>query len=80
MMNDAEIEQLWSMLEPNAWRRGRIENRVFEWVEASETSLLTEWLELIKLNPLGGVGLVAASALSLLALTPLGWLASSLLR
>jgi hypothetical protein len=49
-------------------------------VEASETSLLAEWLELIQVNPRGSLGLTAASALSLLMLTPLGWVAASMLR
>jgi len=79
-MTDAEITQLWSALEPSTRERARIESRVLEWVEASETSLLTEWLDLIRVNPIGGLGLAAASALSLLMFTPLGWIASSMLR
>jgi hypothetical protein len=73
-MTDGEITQLWSTLEPSTRERARIESRVLEWVEASETSLL------IRVNPIGGLGLAAASALSLLMLTPLGWIASSMLR
>ena len=79
-MTDAEITQLWFTLEPSRRERARIESRVLEWVEASETSLLAEWLDLIRVNPIGGVGLAAVSALSLLMLTPLGWIASSMLR
>ena len=79
-MNDTALTQLWSTLEPNGYERARIENRVFEWVEASETSLLGEWLSLIKTNPVGGLGLTAVSALSLLMLSPLGWVAASMLR
>ena len=79
-MTDAEITQVWSTLEPSARERARIESRVLGWVEASETSLVTVWLDLIRVNPIGGLGLVAASALSLLMLTPLGWVASSMLR
>ncbi len=79
-MTDAEIAQLWSTLEPSARERARIESRVLEWAEAGETSLLTEWLDLFRVNPLGGLGLAVASALSLLMLTPLGWIASSMLR
>ena len=79
-MTDAEIIDLWVTLEPSPRERARIENRVLEWVEASETSLVTEWLDLIKANPIGGLGLVAASALSLLMLSPVGWIASSILR
>jgi len=79
-MNDTALTALWSTLEPNGYERARIEDRVFEWVEASETSLLAEWLSLIRMNPLAGLGLTAASALSLLMLSPLGWVAVSLLR
>jgi hypothetical protein len=79
-MNDTALTQLWSTLEPNGYERARIEDRVFEWVEASETSLLGEWLSLIKMNPLGGLGLTAASALSMVMLSPLGWIVASMLR
>jgi hypothetical protein len=79
-MNDTEITQLWSRLEPNGHQRARIETRVFEWVEASETSLLSEWLDLIKVNALPGLGFTAMAAVSLLMFTPLGWVASSMLR
>ena len=79
-MNDVEITQLWSRLEPNGRQRGRIENRVFEWIEASETSLLAEWLNLIRVDPLPGLGFAAMAVLSLFMLTPLGWVASSMLR
>ena len=73
-MNDAELIATWSMLEPQARRRARIERRVFEWLEASETSLLGEWLGLLKVEPLTGLAYVAVGALSLLLLTPLGWI------
>jgi hypothetical protein len=79
-MTDAEITQLWSTLEPSKRGRARIESRVLEWLEATETSLVSEWLELIRANPIGGIALAAASALSLLTLTPLGVIASSMLR
>lgn len=79
-MNDTDLTRLWSALAPNGRQRARIENLVFEWLEARDTSLLAEWLSLIKVNPLGGLGFAALSALSLLMLTPLGWLASSVLR
>jgi hypothetical protein len=79
-MTDGEITEIWSTLEPSKRERARIESRVLEWLEAAETSLLTEWLELIRVNPLGGLVLAAASGLSLLMLTPVGWIASSMLR
>jgi hypothetical protein len=78
-MNDAELIATWSALEPNARRRARIETRVFEWLEASESSLLGEWLGLLKVEPLKGLAYVAVGALSLVLLTPVGWLVSALL-
>jgi hypothetical protein len=78
-MNDAELIATWSMLEPQARRRARIERRVFDWLEASETSLLGEWLGLLKVEPLVGLAYVSVGALSLFLLTPLGWLLSLLL-
>lgn len=79
-MNDTVLTQLWSTLEPNGHERARIEDRVLEWVEASETSLLAEWLSLIKIDPLAVLGLTTASAFSLLILSPLAWVAASMLR
>jgi hypothetical protein len=79
-MNDTDITQMWTRLEPNERQRARIDNRVFEWIEASETSLLAEWLNLIKVDPLPGLGFAAMAAASLLMLTPLGWVAASMLR
>ena len=78
-MNDAELIATWSMLEPQARRRARIETRVFEWLEASESSLLGEWLGLLKVEPLTGLAYVSVGGLSLVLLTPIGWFVSGLL-
>jgi hypothetical protein len=78
-MNDAELIATWSMLEPQARRRARIETRVLEWLEASESSLLGEWLGLLKVEPLTGLAYAAVGALSLVLLTPVGWFVSALL-
>jgi len=78
-MNDAELIATWSLLEPQARRRARIETRVFDRLEASETSLLGEWLGLLKVEPLAGLAYVSVGALSLFLLTPLGWLVSLVL-
>ena len=78
-MTDAELVATWSMLEPKASRRARIEARVFEWIEASETSLLGEWLSVLKVEPLRGLAYVSVGALSLALLTPVGWIVSVLL-
>jgi hypothetical protein len=73
-MNDTELVSTWSALEPSARRRARIETRVFEWLEASETSLADEWLGLLKMAPLTGLAYVSVGAISLVLLTPIGWM------
>ena len=78
-MNDTEIMNLWSALEPSSRRRARIETRVFEWLEASETSIAAEWLGLLKVEPLTAVAYASVGALALLALNPVGWIAAWLL-
>jgi hypothetical protein len=78
-MNDTELLNLWSALEPSSRRRARIETRVFEWLEASETSLVGEWLGLLKVEPLEVLVYASVGALSLALLSPVGWLLSALL-
>ena len=78
-MNDTEILGTWTTLEPSTRRRARIETRVFEWLEASHTSLAGEWLGLLKVEPVSALALVSAGALSLVLLTPVVWLAAFLL-
>jgi hypothetical protein len=78
-MNDTELAAAWSALEPSARRRARIETQVFEWLDARETSLLGEWFGLLKVEPLTGLAYASVGALSLLLLSPVGWIASFLL-
>ena len=78
-MNDTDLMSLWSALEPTSRRRARIETRVFEWLEASETSIAAEWLGLLKVEPLTALAYASVGAVSLLVLTPIGWIAVSLL-
>jgi hypothetical protein len=78
-MNDTEMMSLWSALEPSARRRARIETRVFDWLEASETSIAAEWLGLLKIEPLTSLTYAAVGALSLVLLSPVGWIMSALL-
>lgn len=78
-MNDADLVALWAELGPDVRRRARIEARVFEWLEASETSLVGEWLALLRVEPLTGLGLAAVGAGAVVFLTPVGWLAALLL-
>jgi hypothetical protein len=75
-MNDTELMSTWSTLEPSPRCRARIETRVFEWLEASETSLAREWLGLLKVEPLTGLAFASVGALSLVFLTPVGWMLS----
>ena len=72
-MNEADLAALWSQLGPDTRRRARIETRVFEWLEASETSLAGEWLALLKVEPVTGLAFAAVGAVSLVLLTPVGW-------
>jgi hypothetical protein len=78
-MNDTELMNLWSALEPSGRRRARIETRVFEWLEASETSIAGEWLALLKVEPLTALAYASVGAVSLLLLTPIGWIAGWLI-
>ena len=72
-MNDTELMSLWSALEPNGPQRARIETRVFDWLEASETSIAAEWLGLVKVEPLTALTYASVGAVSLILLTPVGW-------
>jgi len=78
-MNDTELMSLWSALEPSTRRRARIETRLFEWLDASETSIVAEWLGLLKVEPLRALAYTSVGAVSLFLLTPLGWIAAWLL-
>ena len=73
-MSEAELAALWAQLGPDSRRRARIETRVFEWLEASETSLAGEWLGLLKVDPVRSLGLAAVGAVAVIALTPVGWI------
>ena len=48
-------------------------------VKASKQELASEWLALFRVAPIRTAGLVAASALSIVASTPAVWLARALL-
>ena len=74
-MNDTEIMNLWSALEPSTRRRARIEMRLLEWLEASETSIAGEWLGLLKVEPLTALAYASIGAVGLLLLSPVGWFA-----
>jgi hypothetical protein len=78
-MNDDEIEAAWSALEPTPGQRRRIEARVRGWLDARQTSLAAEWLGLLKVRPLAGLGGAAAAACLMLFATPLSWVAFAML-
>ena len=78
-MNDTEIMKLWSALEPTPRRRARIETRVFEWLEASDTSIAGEWLGLLKVEPLTALAYASLGAVVLLLHAPIGWIVGLLL-
>ena len=79
MMNDEELDGVWATLQPTLGQRRRIDPRVFEWLEARDTPLASEWLGLFRLAPFTAIGLVAASAVSIVTAPPLVWLASALM-
>jgi hypothetical protein len=78
-MNDLEMTATWSTLDPSVRRRTRIEARLLEWLEAGDTSLAAEWLGLLKLDPMSALALASTGAVSLVLLTPVGWLMAALL-
>lgn len=78
-MNDHELGAVWTALHPTMAQDRRIEARVFDWLEAHDTSLAAEWFELFGVAPVAAVGLVAASAVSIATAPPLVWLARALI-
>ena len=73
-MTDEQIAETWTTLEPTMEQRRRIDARVFAWVEARETTLVSEWLGLFRLHPLPALGLVSVSACAVAASPPVLWL------
>lgn len=78
-MTEEALTVDWALLEPTPHQRRRIERRVFDWLEARETSLAAQWISLVTARPVVGFAYAIASALSLLALTPLSWLTGAVL-
>lgn len=77
-MNDDDLSATWTTLDPAADQRRRITSRVYAWLEAHDTSLAAEWLQLVRIAPFGTLGLVAASALVLALVGPLAWFTRAL--
>jgi hypothetical protein len=78
MMNDEELVDVWTTFQPTMRQRRRIDARVFEWIEARNTSLAAEWVELFKIAPFPATGLLAVSALAIATAPPLVWFAQAL--
>ncbi len=78
-MNDDELGGVWTTLQPTVRQRRRIDARVSAWLEARDTPLAAEWLGLFRVAPFSAAGLLAVSAVSVVAATPLVWLARALL-
>lgn len=78
-MNADELTRAFTALEPSAHRRRRIDARVSEWIDAKQTSLLAEWLRLLRIEPAMAVGLCTVGAVSLVLVSPLGWIVFSVL-
>jgi hypothetical protein len=78
-MNDEEIVDVWTTFHPTMRQRRRIDARVSAWLEARNTSLAAEWIELFKIEPIFSVGLVTVSAVSIATAPPLIWLGQFLI-
>jgi hypothetical protein len=70
-MTDEELADAWMTLRPTMRQHRRIEARVFASLEASETPLAAEWLELFRVAPFATLGLATVSAVSVVLATPL---------
>ena len=78
-MNESETLATWTALEPTPPQRRRIDSRVRGWLAARESSLATEWLELLKVNPIARLTFATVAACLMLITTPLSWLALAVL-
>lgn len=78
-MNDDELGDAWTTLEPTVRRRRRMDARVFAWLEARDTPLAAEWLGLFRAAPFAAFGLAAVSVVSIVTATPLVWFARALM-
>ena len=78
-MNDEELVDAWTALEPTALQLRRIDARVSAWLDARDTSLAAEWLGLFRVAPFSALGLATVSAVSVVTATPLVWFARALM-
>ena len=78
-MNDEELGDAWTTLDPTVRRRRRIDAHVLAWLEARDTPLAAEWLGLFRVAPFAALGLATVAAVSIVAATPLVWFARALM-
>jgi hypothetical protein len=78
-MNEDQLTAEWAQFELSAEQRHHIENRVLEWLEAGDTSLVAQWVGLIRFDPAASLGYAAAGAISLFFITPLSWFVGSII-
>jgi hypothetical protein len=73
-MNDNELGNAWTTLEPTVRQRRRIEAQLFSDLEAHDSPLAAEWLGMFSAAPFATIGFVAVSAAAIVV-TPLLWFA-----
>lgn len=72
-MSEFDLGDTWATLEPTPPQQRRIERRVNNWLTARESSLGSEWLRLLRISPVAGLGLAALAACLVLFTTSLSW-------
>jgi hypothetical protein len=77
-MNDEELVGVWTTLMPTAHQRRRIDARLGAWLDAHDMSLAAEWISLFKVAPFTTIALATASAVAIVAVTPLVWIVGRL--
>ncbi len=77
-MNDDDLAESWETLEPTTMQAQRIDAHVSDWLEAHDTSLGAEWMALFRIAPFGAFGLAGASAIAIVAASPLLWFARAI--
>ena len=78
-MNETELTGTWATLEPSSLQRRRMQAWVQQWLHAHDSSLIGEWLGLLRINPITGLGLATAAVGLVLIATPLSWVVFSVL-
>jgi len=78
-MNDDQLANAWTALDPSPSQRRRMSIRVSSWLDAKESSLASEWLALLKLHPIAVLSATGVAACFVVVATPLRWVAYSVL-